>query len=205
MLKNVNKADVSHSQCYSYGKHFTLYLIFFWVWDDLTIFPAYTESKLLIWALSHYSMPCQTPKIFWQKFSLGNYIIGYVLLLFLANLESERQWFLSLCLYGISPKEEAIIVGWHWWGKIKARGHVTFPFWKTKHTYSFTSYDSRKSFPIWMKFGVQVLRHDFFLGSKSLNTLDKYSRRNFETKNIKALYKNITYIRYVLEIMYCNH
>jgi hypothetical protein len=77
MLKIVNKADVSQSQWYSYGEHVMLYLIFCWVWADLTIFPAYTESRPLIWALSHYSTPCQTFTILWQKFPLGNYIIGF--------------------------------------------------------------------------------------------------------------------------------
>jgi hypothetical protein len=79
MLKNVNKADVFQSQCYSYGEHFTLYLIFSWICDDLIIFPVYTESRPLIWALSHYSTSCQTPTMLWQKFPLGNYIIGFLL------------------------------------------------------------------------------------------------------------------------------
>jgi hypothetical protein len=77
MLKNINKADVFQSHCYSYGEHVTLHLIFSWVWDDLIIFPAYTESKPLIWAFSHHSTSCQTPTILWQKFSLGNYVIGW--------------------------------------------------------------------------------------------------------------------------------
>jgi hypothetical protein len=74
MLKNLNKADVFQPQCYSYEDHITLYLILYWVCGDLIIFPTYTELRELIWALSHYSTPSQTPIIFWRKFPLGNLI-----------------------------------------------------------------------------------------------------------------------------------
>jgi hypothetical protein len=55
----------------------TVYLIYCWIWNNLSIFPAYTESIPLIWALPHFSTPSQTPTIFWRKFPLGIYIIGY--------------------------------------------------------------------------------------------------------------------------------
>jgi hypothetical protein len=73
MFINVNKTDLFRSQFYK--EHFTLYLIFCWIWDNLTNYPAYTEPRPLIWVLSHYSTPCQTPKTFWGKFAIGNYII----------------------------------------------------------------------------------------------------------------------------------
>jgi hypothetical protein len=79
ICQKINKTYVYHSQCYSYGEHFMPYLIFCWIWDNLTIFPAYTESRPSIWAFSHYhySTSCQSPTIFWRKFCLGNCIMGY--------------------------------------------------------------------------------------------------------------------------------
>jgi hypothetical protein len=96
MLKNVNKADFFQSQCY--GEHFTLYSIFYWIGENLSIFPAYKESRPLIWALSHYSMLWQRRTIFWQKFPLGNLLgfrrtwVKYFLHFILWNVWRALKW-----------------------------------------------------------------------------------------------------------------